>query len=148
MAAPAITAVADAIVTVLTSNGFTEAERRWLPYVKLTYLADRKTVVIPKLETLTEDGARSGQDREYTLGVVIQKHVPADLEAAVATLVANVETLIAACDVEGFLRDATPADATFLDGPEFPRGVLYDPEKLLDPRIFFSALTLRYEYLE
>jgi len=139
--------VADAVVTLLQANGFSEAARRYLPYHTVKDLADRQTSVIPKLDTL-DDGARSGGDRVFDLSITVAQQVdPADNDA-VDSLTDNVETLIEACDEGGFLREATPASTTWLEGPEFPRGVLYDPKLLDDKRVFLSAMTVRYELLE
>lgn len=144
---PKLADVADGVVTVLVANGFTEAARRYLPYTQLQDLASRKTSVVPKLDTL-EDGARGGGDRTFEVTIVIQQQVdPAD-NSAMDTLVGHVETLIEACDVGGFLRAATPAGTEFVDGPTFPRGVAFDPEKLHEQRMFFSALVIQFQLTE
>lgn len=140
----AVSAIADALVDALQDAGFTEAERRPLPYSKREECADRKCVVIIR-NSILSDGTRFAGDRVYELTIVLQKGV-ADPHSndEIDPLLADVETLEELWGADGALRHTSLAGATFEEMPEHPTGNLYDPSLLHESKLFMSVTVVRY----
>jgi len=135
--------IADALVTALKAAGFTEAERKPIPYVNREECTSRKCVVICR-NSLYPDGTRRDFDEVIELAIVLQKAVDTSSNTATDALLDDVATLVGLWGASGALRNTTLAGAMFYEGPEHPTGNLYEPQQLHELRLFTSVTTVRY----
>jgi hypothetical protein len=138
-----IRAIGDGLVTALQAAGFDEAERRPLPYTNREDCASRKLVVICRQQEYP-DGKRSAYDDVVELAIVLQQAADPESNTAVDALLDDVAAIAALWHESGALRHAQLAGADFDDGPSHPTGNLYEPQQLLELRLFTSIMTVRY----
>lgn len=138
------TAIADALVAALKTAGFTEAERRPLPYMRREDCAARKCVVLIR-SVEHGDGDRSDFDQIVELSIAVQKAV-ANVAANTETdaLLANVATLAGLWGESGALRGAPLQGAVYDSGPLHPTGTIYEFQQLLELQLFTSVTLVRY----
>ena len=135
--------IADALVTVLAANGFSEARVAYLPVLDREDCGTRQVLVIPKQDDLN-DGTRDDGDRVIGLSLVIQQAVDIADTDTIATLIDAREDLIELYQESGPLRHVYLEDGTLTSGPTSPKGVIYDPEHLLEMHIFTAVLAVEY----
>jgi hypothetical protein len=135
--------IADALVTALKAAGFTEAERKPIPYVVREEAATRKCVVICR-NNQYPDGKRSNLDEVVELAICIQQAVDPTSNTEVDDLLDDVSTLVGLWKQNGALRHTLLAGACFHEGPEHPTGNIYEPQQLLELRMFTSVTVVRY----
>lgn len=135
--------IADALVTALKAAGFTESERKPIPYVIREECASRKCSVICR-NNQYPDARRGGLDEVVELAIVIQKAVDQTSNTAVDTLLDDVATLVGLWRQNGALRSTALAGAYFHEGPEHPTGNIYEPQQLHELNLFTSVTVVRY----
>ena len=139
-----IAAIADALVTALISAGFSEAERKPLPYVKREDCAARRCVVICR-NIVRDEGTRPDFDEVCELSIVLQQAVDdPHSNSFVDALLANVETLAALWGDAGALRHTMLQGAIYDGGPSHPTGTLYEFQQLLELHLFTSVTLVKY----
>jgi hypothetical protein len=139
-----IATMADALVTALQAAGFTEAERKPLPYVDRKDCADRKCVVICR-NIASDDGSRKDLDDTYELSIVIQKEVSnPHSNTVVDALLDNVQTLWALWGESGSLHATPLSGGEWIGGPTHPTGTIYEFQQLLELNLFTSVTLVRY----
>jgi hypothetical protein len=140
----ALTTIAGALVTALKAAGFTEAERRPVPYLDRQDCASRKCVVIIR-NLATEDGHRADDDQIVDLSIAIQKAVGnPHSNTEVDALIADVETLRNLWSEGGALRHVQLQGATYDSGPMSPGGSLYLFNDLIEANLFSSITLVKY----
>jgi hypothetical protein len=137
-------AIADALVSSLQTRGFSEAERRPLPYMRREDCAARKCVVLVRGADYGDE-SREDFDQLVELTIAIQKGV-ADVSANTETdtLLADVQTLIRLWGEAGALRTAVLQGAVYDSGPLHPTGTIYEFQQLLELQLFTSITLVRY----
>lgn len=135
--------IADALVTALKAAGFTEAERKPIPYVLREECASRKTTVICR-NNQYPDARRGALDEVVELAICIQKAVDQTSNTAVDALLDDVSTLVGLWRQNGALRGTLLAGACYYEGPEHPTGNIYEPQQLHELNLFTSVTVVRY----
>jgi len=140
-----IAAMADALVTALQAAGFTEAERRPIPYQSREDCTSRKCLVTAH-NHIYEGGTRQDFDEACDLLVIIQKGVTSPLSnAEVDALLDDVESLAALWGDAGALRHTLLQGAAYESGPSHPTGMIYEIEQMLERNLFTSVTLVRYK---
>lgn len=136
--------IADALVTALQNAGFSEAERRPLPYTEREQCPGRKCVVSVRNQQYL-DGSREGYDQMVELAIALQKAADSQDNTTVDPLLDDVATLVGLWGDGGALHDQQLAGADYAEGPEHPTGNVYEPVQLHELQLFTSIITVRYQ---
>jgi hypothetical protein len=139
-----ISAMGDALVTALQAAGFTEAERKPLPYVQREQCTSRKCVVICR-NIVADDGSREDLDGTYELSIVLQREISdPHSNTVVDDLLDDVQTLWALWKDGGALQEVPLQGGEWIGGPSHPTGAIYEFQQLLEMQLFTSVTLVKY----